>query len=167
MYEPPQQSNNFEDVGKFHTKFGLPVSEGKPQKMDREAWAFRLKFLQEEVNELAEALGAETETGDLAVSWVLPEEDSFVSHPEAFDALIDLVYVALGTAHLVGYPWEQGWKMVQAANMAKVRATSKEQSKRGTTLDVVKPEGWVPPNIELLLLENGWSSAERLDGETK
>lgn len=164
MYESPKQSNNFRDVGDFHTKFGLPVSEGQPLKMDREAWAFRLKFLQEEINELAEALGAETETGDLAVSWVLPEQDSFVSHPDAFDALIDLVYVALGTAHLAGYPWEAGWNKVQEANMAKVRASSAEESKRGSSLDVIKPEGWTPPNIELLLLERGWQSAEALEG---
>jgi predicted HAD superfamily Cof-like phosphohydrolase len=37
------------------------------------------------------------------------------------------------------------WDDVQRANMSKERATSVSQSKRGSTFDVIKPKGWVPP----------------------
>jgi Phosphoribosyl-ATP pyrophosphohydrolase len=68
-----------------------------------------------------------------------------------FDSLIDLVYVAHGTAHLFGFPWEVGWKMVQDANMTKVRAERADQSERGGTWDVIKPPDFQPPDIKGLL----------------
>jgi predicted HAD superfamily Cof-like phosphohydrolase len=65
-----------------------------------------------------------------------------------FDALIDIVYVALGTAYLQGFPWQRGWLEVQIANMAKRRAVDGEG--RGTG-DIRKPEGWKAPDIEGVL----------------
>ena len=68
------------------------------------------------------------------------------------DALIDIVYVALGTALALGVSpemWNKGWAAVHKANMAKERALRAEDSKRGTTYDVVKPEGWQSPEKEL------------------
>lgn len=135
--------SNFDDVGKFHERFGLPnVTYGDvgPVGINFETYTFRSRFMQEELNEWREAV----EEGDDA---------------KAFDALIDLVYVALGTAHLQGFPWQEGWDLVQAANMAKKRATRPEQSERGGTLDVIKPEGWTPPDIEGLLKTHRWSVA--------
>jgi hypothetical protein len=38
---------------------------------------------------------------------------------------------------------------VQKANMAKVRVAKAEDSKRGSTFDVRKPEGWVGPEARL------------------
>lgn len=128
-------STNFEDVGDFHTKFGLPSNNEDfpgPRLVTRETMEYRIKFLQEELDELTKA-SAES------------------NHPEMFDALLDIVYVAMGTAHLLGYPWEQGWDRVQAANMQKVRAKDASESKRGNALDVVKPEGWQPPDHSTLL----------------
>jgi hypothetical protein len=40
--------------------------------------------------------------------------------------------------------------------MAKVRAERAEQSERGGTWDVVKPDGWTPPDIEGILYTYGW-----------
>jgi predicted HAD superfamily Cof-like phosphohydrolase len=74
------------------------------------------------------------------------------------DALIDLVYVAMGTAHLLGLPWEALWNEVQIANMRKVRAAADaSDSKRGSAFDVVKPPGWQPPNIKRILENYGWT----------
>lgn len=56
-----------------------------------------------------------------------------------------------------GLPWEEGWSAVQQANMSKVRALRHEDSKRGSTFDVVKPEGWSPPDIALVLRRRGFS----------
>lgn len=70
---------------------------------------------------------------------------------ESFDALIDLVYVALGTAYLHRFPFNEGWARVQEANMRKVRANKKSDSKRRTTHDVVKPPGWRSPELDDLV----------------
>lgn len=138
------RGNNFEDVGVFHLKFGLPYilddvrSPGVgPQEISDELMEYRTKFMQEELDEFVEA----SETMD---------------HAKMADALIDLVYVAMGTAHMFGYPWQSLWDEVQRANMAKQRATSAEQSTRGTTFDVVKPEGWTPPRVESILRSVGF-----------
>lgn len=68
-----------------------------------------------------------------------------------FDALIDLAYVVLGTAHLQGFDFEEGWRRVHAANMSKVRARRKSDSKRKSKFDVVKPEGWQAPVLTDLI----------------
>lgn len=115
------------DILEFHKKFGLPYGEdGHPTMLTQEMFEFRKGFMQEELDEYNEAVEAKDPA-------------------KAFDALIDLVYVAVGTAYLHGFPFAEGWYRVQQANMAKVRAERKEQSLRGTTFDVVKPEGWKPP----------------------
>jgi predicted HAD superfamily Cof-like phosphohydrolase len=164
MYDRPDYTN-FDDVGRFHTKFGLAVSDGRPLHPDREVLEFRMKFLLEEVFEFIEAAGYEIRThsresinGDnLFLRMVSPEVD----HAKMFDALLDEAYVAFGTAHLLGYPWQEGWDRVQAANMAKVRAKADgSNSLRGSSFDVVKPEGWVAPDIAGLLRECGWGDAK-------
>ncbi len=67
------------------------------------------------------------------------------------DALADLVYVALGTAWMMGLPWEPIWDAVHAANMAKVPAP--DRAKR-----VAKPAGWRDPidDIRLLVGSPDW-----------
>lgn len=131
----------FYDVGVFHQKFGLPSvtkSGPFPRDVSKEMLDFRTKFLKEELEEFIEGV----QTGD---------------HALMFDSLMDLVYVAAGTAHLFGYPWDEGWELVQQANMAKVRAQADgSDSKRGTGFDVVKPEGWLPPDINGLLSHYGF-----------
>lgn len=134
--------SNFDDVGDFHRKFGLHNTthggDGVVWPADAQLIEFRLKFLHEEL--------AELEHG-----WMRDDL------PQMFDALIDLVYVAMGTAHLLGLPWAAGWNEVQRANMQKVRAEPDgSNSKRGSGFDVVKPPGWVPPDLEPLLRRYGY-----------
>lgn len=127
--------SDFTDVGDFHRKFGLHTSDDGPGPVpiDEDLLNFRVGFLKEELKEFEEAV----EEGD---------------HAKAFDALIDLNYVSLGTAHMMGYPWQEGWDMVQHANMKKQRAAADaSDSKRGSSFDVVKPPGWLPPDIDQLL----------------
>lgn len=121
------------DLRAFHAKFGHN-RPNVPTELSKELSDFRIKFLQEELDEYKTAVA----NGDLA---------------KQFDALLDLVYVAIGTADLQGFPWENGWAEVQRANMSKERALSASQSKRGSTLDVIKPPGWVGPDIEGVLKE--------------
>lgn len=143
MYEipKPDSGNHFDDVGRFHEKFQLENTTfypPGPREPHEEVLDFRLKFLEEELQEFREGMDE-------------------MDHAQMFDALIDLVYVALGTAHFLGYPWREGWNLVQAANMNKVRAQADaSDSKRGSSFDVVKPEGWQPPDIQGLLEKYGW-----------
>ena len=128
-----KQHDLFEDLNDFSTKFKLPQM-ATPTLLSHEDMQFRLSFLMEEWQEIANAQIA----GDLE---------------EVFDGLIDLVYVAIGTAWLMGLPFNEGWDRVHAANMEKVRAehAADVRSKRKHGWDVVKPEGWKPPVLEDLL----------------
>lgn len=138
-------TNNFHDVGVFHEKFRLDnVLAGGvgPRDLPPGLLEFRIKFMLEELQEFVDAY---TEN---------PREN----HAKMADALVDLVYVAMGTAHLLGYPWQVIWDAVQKANMAKVRAESAQDSKRGSAFDVVKPPGWRPPDVAGILRSMGWDA---------
>lgn len=52
---------------------------------------------------------------------------------------------------LTNAQWDEMWADVQRANMSKERATNPTQSKRGSTYDIFKPEGWIPPRTEELV----------------
>lgn len=137
---------NFHDVGDFHEKFGLPVVRHPGDGMGPQGWSdelmeFRLRFLAEELKEFEEGV---------------QQQD----HAKMADALIDLVYVAMGTAHHLGYPWQELWSEVQRANMTKQRAQADgSDSARGSSLDVVKPPGWEPPDVESILRRYGFFTA--------
>lgn len=126
----------FTDVGEFHRAFDLPHSaDGKPPTaLTSDDLAFRIAFMMEELTEFTRAASQHDLAGML-------------------DALVDLVYVACGTAHLKRLPFDEAWAAVHAANMRKVRAESADdpRSKRGHSLDVVKPIGWVAPDIEEII----------------
>ena len=123
----------WDDIVYFHNKFKIPQSDLPSVELDGELMEFRIKFLQEEFDEFVDAV----EIGDRV---------------KAFDALIDLVYVAMGTAYVCRFPWLLGWDVVQAANIAKTRVEHASESKRGSGYDVVKPEGWISPDRELGLI---------------
>ena len=61
----------------------------------------------------------------------------------------------MGTSVLMQLPWQSLWNEVQRANMTKVRADDESQSKRGSNLDVIKPAGWVGPDIKGVLANAG------------
>lgn len=131
--------NNYDDVGMFHEKFGVPFyGDGRPvTPLDETTYEYRESFMQEELDEFKES----RRRGDMA---------------GMADALVDLVYVAMGTGHMMSLPWQQLWDEVQRANMAKERAVSADdsRSKRKNSLDVVKPAGWTPPDIQGVLDRN-------------
>lgn len=132
------------DVLAFQQKFNVPVA-ATPHFLQEEVFQFRLKFLQEELDEFEVA----HLSGDM--------------HGAA-DALVDLAYVLHGTALMMGLPWPTLWGEVQRANMAKVRAKHAGESKRGTALDVVKPEGWKGPDHTAALGVGPWSTFEHDNG---
>lgn len=119
------------DVYEFHNRFGIP-QPFFPRPMDPEMAEFRLKFLKEELEEYEEAL----KSGDLE---------------KQLDSLVDLVYVALGTALISGFDFHAAWERVHQANMLKKRVESADESGRGSSFDVVKPDGWTPPRLSDLV----------------
>lgn len=125
-----------DDVKKFQTKMAIPRAE-RPSLLHDELLQFRLRFLAEELSELYSA-AAEKDLIGMA------------------DALVDLVYVAHGTAIIMGLPWQQIWDEVHSANMGKERVNKAEDSKRGHVSDVVKPKGWKPPDLAKYIGEGPW-----------
>lgn len=130
------------DMIEFHTKFGLEYN-GKPRALPPELAHFRVTFLREELDEYN--LHRHAAAGEVAQALV--DQASYAYHLEnMLDALVDEVYVAIGTAYLHGFNFREAWRRVHEANMKKVRAERAEDSKRGSTFDVVKPPGWQPPS---------------------
>jgi predicted HAD superfamily Cof-like phosphohydrolase len=154
--------SDFSDVGQFHEKFGLPFVgvKGKtaPHTIDDSTALFRLKFLFEELLEVAHGYGMILRLGQSGSFSFKKVEGEIQDLPKIADGLVDLVYVALGTAHLHGLNWDDLFAEVQRANLSKERATSASdgRSTRGHSLDVVKPIGFVPPRIIDVLMEAGW-----------
>lgn len=133
----------YDAVRSFHKKFELDHhSRTEPSLLLPDVQKFREDFLDEELDEFKEAII----DGDIA---------------KAADALVDLVYVALGTAHLMGLDFDAHFEEVQKANMAKERSTGTDdpRSKRRHQLDVVKPVGWKPPDHLPILKATGWKGA--------
>jgi len=137
--------NNNQDVAIFHNKFGLDntVYGGiGPREVSDELLEFRTKFLDEELAEFKEGVAE----GNIA---------------KMADALVDLVYVAHGTAHILGLPWDELWADVQRANMTKRRAAvDGSDSKRGSSFDVIKPPGWIGPRTDEILEDYGFGETE-------
>lgn len=121
----------FIDVCNFHKKFGFK-KVNKPSLLKKDLYNFRYKFLLEELQEFKIA----HENNDLI---------------EMSDALVDLVYVVLGTAYHMGLPFDDLWKEVHTANMLKKRCINKLDSKRKSKFDIIKPKGWKHPNLKKIL----------------
>ena len=136
-------NSNYGDVINFQDKFELGIGQ-VPMLLPSDIFYGRIEMMFEELKEMMKAY----------------RDRQFVNPPghisdiaNVGDALIDLVYFAMGTATMMGLPWQEMWDEVQRANMSKERVTSKEQSKRLNVIDVYKPEGWTPPDLEAIIFE--------------
>ncbi len=58
------------------------------------------------------------------------------------DGIIDSIYVLIGMGGEMGLDLAEVWRRVHLANMAKAGGPVREDGKR------LKPEGWVPPDVE-------------------
>lgn len=131
--------DGFRDVLEFHQKLGLPVGR-RPALLTNSLFGQRSTFMLEELVEFQDAHWS----SDLA---------------KAADSLLDLVYVAKGTAVCMGLPWEKCWGHVHAANMRKGRGADEGGFKQSVT----KPRGWVSPDgaIARELEAAGWAARGR------
>lgn len=123
-----------DDIIAFRRKFDLPL----PQYVtppDVSVFTFKINHLEEEIAELKDAFSDPQLNIDNKMAGIA-------------DALVDLAYVAIGTAVGWGINFDECWHQVHAANMRKERAKPDgSNSKRGNGLDIVKPEGWIGPDI--------------------
>lgn len=113
------------DIMIMHEKYGV---FDKVQAFDKEKLnkflEFRIKFLEEEMNELSTA-----ETAD-----------------DVVDALIDLCVVAIGTLDLFDVDARLAWDRVHEANMNKQVGIKESRPNPLGLPDLVKPEGWTAPS---------------------
>ncbi len=109
------------DVKEFHDKFGHPCPDN-PVMIDKKRALSRAKWMNEEVAEF------------------LIADDIY----EQADAMIDLLYFALGTMVEMGLEPDELFAIVQNANMSKLWPDGKPHynPKDGK---VIKPEGWQDP----------------------
>jgi len=122
-------SNNWvRDIHVMQTKFGTRDAVAKMDKAKLLAFlSFRLKFLQEELDETKAAL---------------LDGDS----EEIVDGLIDLCVVAIGTLDAYGVDPYKAWDEVLDANMAKEVGVKEGRPNPLGLPDLIKPEGWTAPS---------------------
>ena len=142
------------DITAFHDRFDLPPARPMGA-LDKETEDFRKKFLREELDEWLWAQQLAFQETTRAMDSRDPAEYTHQLE-KALDGLVDMAYVLFGTAHLHGFSeaLPEAWRRVHAANMQKVRAELDTDSKRGSSLDVVKPAGWEPPTFSDLVEAN-------------
>jgi len=73
---------------------------------------------------------------------------------ETLDALIDILVVTIGAIHSMGADAEGAWKEVMKTNFAKIDKETGKVRKREDG-KVLKPVGWVPPNLKPFVSKSG------------
>lgn len=117
-------NKEWREVREFHEKFGHPV-EDRPTEMKPERARKRYNWMLEEINEFLEA-------------------DEIV---EQADAMIDVIYFALGTLVEMGIEPDSLFEIVQEANMSKLWPDGKPHyNAEGKT---IKPSTWEDPHEKL------------------
>lgn len=120
-------------VMEFHDEFELLIND-IPQIPDTKTEKLRKKLLEEEYTELMTAL----------------EERNL---PEILDGLLDLVYVAYGTAISYGLPMMAGMNAVQDSNMSKLGNDGKPIKRQDGK--ILKGSEFFPPMLNKLLEDCG------------
>ena len=108
-----------------HYKINEIVDEMDEVKL-RKFLEFRIRFLQEELDEMKNANNAE----------------------DVVDALIDICVVAIGTLDSFNIDSYKAWNTVFKANMNKKVGVKKERPNPLGLPDLIKPENWKPPSHE-------------------
>jgi predicted HAD superfamily Cof-like phosphohydrolase len=119
MMKDCKMTNPFKDIDTFQT-----ACDQEPSK---ENYNMYLGLIDEEYQELQDALGADDKV-------------------EQLDALIDILVVTLGAIRAAGWDGEAAWKEVMDTNFAKVDPETGKVRKREDG-KVLKPEGWRAPEL--------------------
>ena len=123
-------TNWVKDIYDMHTKYGVHTAvENFDSEKLRQYLDFRMRFLEEELNETKAAASAER-----------------VDAEEVVDGLIDLCVVAIGTLDAFGVNAYSAWSAVHEANMNKEVGVKASRPNPLGLPDLVKPEGWRAPS---------------------
>jgi len=116
------------DIEDMHEKYGVneKIRQFDADKL-KQFLEFRVKFLEEELNELKDNVEA-----------CNPEE--------IVDALIDLCVVAIGTLDAFEVNADLAWDEVFEANMKKEVGIKESRPNPLGLPDLIKPEGWTAPD---------------------
>lgn len=177
VYDPTKAVNDmYADIGEFHYKFMLP-SFGSFDIMPDSLVGFRERFLVEEATETIKAIrrgdypevldglidlayialgtlflmGAKRQElmirrAKYTIQIINALEDGIKLNHDSAQYLIDLAYGCRDIAISLGYNFDEGWRRVHYCNMQKVKGDG-VKGKRKSPWDVVKPEGWVKPEL--------------------
>ena len=115
-------TNPFRDQEKF-----MRACDQTVDSFNQEQFKLYLGLIEEEYKELKEAINNHDQL-------------------ETLDALIDILVVTVGAIHSAGYDAEGAWKEVMATNFAKIDKDTGKVRKRDDG-KVLKPIGWVPPEL--------------------
>lgn len=121
------------NIAEMHNRFGVnPVVRGFDKDKLKAFLEFRIKFLQEELDEMKSADNAD----------------------DVVDSLIDLCVVAIGTLNAYDVDADISWKRVHDKNMQKQVGVKAERPNPLGLPDLIKPSGWTAPthvdNVGLL-----------------
>ena len=117
-----------QDMSVMHSKFAVNEVVRNMDKEKLKAFLqFRIDFLQEELDEMKEAVTAD----------------------DAVDALIDLCVIAIGTLDAFDCDAYEAWDRVWNANMDKEVGIKTERPNPLGLPDLVKPTGWTSPTTKV------------------
>jgi predicted HAD superfamily Cof-like phosphohydrolase len=119
-------TNPFRDQEKF-----MKACDQSVEGFNVDQFKLYVSLIDEEFNELKEAINNNDQV-------------------ETLDALIDILVVTIGAIHSAGFDAEGAWKEVMATNFAKIDKETGKVRKREDG-KVLKPIGWVPPDLKPFL----------------
>jgi predicted HAD superfamily Cof-like phosphohydrolase len=150
-------------VDAFHFAAGFPTlaALAKPFVPDAERVRFRARLISEEYVETLAALFGNWKVEPWhwqnlreTISTIIEEHPVEVNLPEAVDGFVDLGYVIEGSFLEFGVDPRPIWLGVHAANMRKFPGGIASVVRH----KVVKPAGWVAPDIGGMLRAQGWAA---------
>lgn len=144
-----------EQVLAFHRKFGQPIAE-KPAAPAVERSRLRIALIAEEFCEFLQAAGVPRALViDIGATIIQSTRELYPPDVEQLaDALGDLDYVVEGTRLEYGINGEPIAAAIHAANMAKEGGRMRADGK------ILKPAGWMAPDIAGELRKQGWDDNE-------
>lgn len=144
----------FGQVLMFHEKF-LPETIAKntsepyctPEK-NNEMYHFRINFMEEEVGEYYRAMGLK-EDGTMPDGWMSGSFEMKTDRVEELDALVDICWVAMGTALM-----RFGEQAFRDACMEVAKSNIVEKFKDPNKVKIQKSANWTPPDIAGVIEKN-------------
>lgn len=123
-------NNWYDDIVNLHKLIGQYPEPFTPKLINSQTYFLRIDLIKEEISELFKGM----------------ETNNFIA---IIDGLVDSIVVLIGTAIAYGIKLQPFWDEIHKTNMAKV-IPNIVTSPSGK---ILKPDGWIPPDIKKILVE--------------